>query len=711
LVGLGYFWRNRYPTFSQALSGGGIGLFYLSFFSAFAIYDLIPVYPAILLLLLVSIGSAFLATRYNSMALAIIGVVGAFAAPFIIGVARPDVIRTGSGDRGTQLILYILIVDAGVLVLSTFRNWRWFTLLALGGSLLAFAGWHSRYGHNAGAPMSELFLTIAFLLFFGATSLFHIIWRKVAQEFDYTLMFVNAAAYLLISYGLMWHGLRGWVGGFTFLLALLYGGLAYAAFRRGAENTRISLFALAIAIILLTVAVPVQIGDKAWVTILWAAEGTILTWLSFDRRMPHFKIYSYLVFIAVAVRLLVFDTTLSPRGFSPVFNERFLAFIISIIAMYVTAYISWRNRESDDPSDFHGFLAAATFFTLWIIGAEVYQHTKVFGGISNDISLLVLLALAGTTTLYRLAWRRAPQTLDVVLILVSAVVYGVLTAFIWKDLRPWMGFVFFALALFHGLLTWDMMKRGTESSRFASFALGVAVVFFSVGLAAQWGNTRWTTIAWALELAALVWLSFKLRLPELRYYSFGIFVFMVARLLFFDTATNIRTFQPVVNQRFLAFAVGIGATYYAAYLLQRHREEMPEWRAPVSVFLIAANLLSLWILSLELWNYFGNRLTEVTSGAARTSLRNAQNLSLSALWTFYAVVLLVLGIVKRWRTVRVAALGLLAVPIIKVFVYDVFALQQGYRIIAFVGLGVLLLASAYLYQRYSKIIRGFLTNK
>jgi uncharacterized membrane protein len=56
----------------------------------------------------------------------------------------------------------------------------------------------------------------------------------------------------------------------------------------------------------------------------------------------------------------------------------------------------------------------------------------------------------------------------------------------------------------------------------------------------------------------------------------------------------------------------------------------------------------------------------------------------------------------------VAGLGLLALPIIKLFVYDVFALEQVYRIIAFVGLGVILLASAYLYQRYSKAIKGFI---
>ncbi|MCH9025436.1 MAG: DUF2339 domain-containing protein [candidate division Zixibacteria bacterium] len=45
---------------------------------------------------------------------------------------------------------------------------------------------------------------------------------------------------------------------------------------------------------------------------------------------------------------------------------------------------------------------------------------------------------------------------------------------------------------------------------------------------------------------------------------------------------------------------------------------------------------------------------------------------------------------------------------IKLFVFDVFALEQEYRVAAFLGLGALLVAGGYLYQRYTSAIRGFL---
>ena len=196
------------------------------------------------------------------------------------------------------------------------------------------------------------------------------------------------------------------------------------------------------------------------------------------------------------------------------------------------------------------------------------------------------------------------------------------------------------------------------------------------------------------------------------------FAIVAVRLLFFDTPVDLRTFTPVLNERFLAFVVSIAAMYLAAHLLWRKREALREWEKATwlvyPVFFVAANFFSLWVLSAEVINYFDSRLDDVALLALfgdRRGLENAQNLSLTALWASYATIGLVIGIIKRSRPLRLAALGLLAIPIAKVFVYDVFALEREYRIGAFMGLGVLLLVGGYLYQRYSRAIRGFLVEK
>jgi len=472
MLGLGYYWHRRYPILTQVLSGGGVAVLYLSIFAASAIYNLFHFYAAIAFLLLVSAASAALALRYNSMALAIIGILGAFIVPFTLGMGE-----------AWQLLAYIIVVDLGVLFLSTFRNWRWFTLLALVCSLVVFGVWHVEFGRTVGLTTAEVGITLIFLIFVGASTLFHIIWRRVPKTFDYALMVINASAYLGISLGLMWDDLRVWMGGFVLLLALFHGALSYVALKRSAENAKLSLFALGIALVFLTLAVPIQLGDRAWTTIAWAVEATVLMWLSLTLRMPRLRQYSYVVFIVVAVRLL-----------------------------------------------------------------------------------------------------------------------------------------------------------------------------------------------------------------------------------FFDTSINISTFQPVLNERFLAFAVSIAAMYASRYLLVREGKSSGRGGVAAIALLVAANFFSLWILSFEVWNSFEGAL-QTSELPAREGLRNAQTLSLTAVWAIYAIIGLVIGIVKRWRRVRIAALALLAVPIVKVFVYDVFKLEMGYRIAAFIGLGVLLLVSGYLYQRYSKIIKGFFIEK
>jgi len=707
MLGAGYWWRKRYPVLTQVLSGGGIAVLYLSIFASFAIYDLAHFYVAFAFLFLVSIGSAVLALRYNSMSLAIIGILGAFIAPFILGAFGP---AAGGTGQAIQLLVYILVVDIGVLILSSFRNWRWFTLLALFGSLIAFGVWYGEFRRDIGLATAEIGITIIFLIFASATTLFHIVWRRAPQAFDFTLMMINAAAYFGISLGLMWDAYRAWMGGFVFIIAVFYGAIAYIAFKRRAESARLGLFALGIALVFLTVALPIQLGDKAWTTIAWAAEGAVLMWLAFKAKIPVFHYYSYLVFSTVVIRLLFFDTPVSLSTFQPIFNERFLAFIVAIAAMSLTTYLLWRNRDPKIKTNYLVFLGVANLLTLWIIGAEVFSYSHKTLTVSASLSLIILLLLAGVTILYHLAWRRGPRALDLVLTLFNAAAYIIISLFIWGELRAWMGSLYFLLAIFYGILGYSMTRRGGDSTRLGYFSSAVALVFLTVAIPVQLGDTAWTTIAWAAEGAVLVWLSYNLRMPQLRWYSWVAFFLMAVRLLFFDTSVSLRTFQPILNERFLAFAVSIAALYVASYFLLRESRISGISKAGAAVLLIAANFFTIWLLSFEVWDSFSSamRAAEVP---AIGGLRSAQHLSLTAVWAFYAVIGLVIGIVKRWRYVRLGALALLVVAIGKVFVFDVFKLELGYRIGAFVGLGILLLVSAYLYQRYRKVIRGVFTEK
>ncbi|MFL5832484.1 MAG: DUF2339 domain-containing protein [Solirubrobacterales bacterium] len=73
---------------------------------------------------------------------------------------------------------------------------------------------------------------------------------------------------------------------------------------------------------------------------------------------------------------------------------------------------------------------------------------------------------------------------------------------------------------------------------------------------------------------------------------------------------------------------------------------------------------------------------------------------MSAFWAATGLGAIVCGMVRRAPNVRLGGLALLAVTIVKVWTYDLSELEDIARAISFIGLGLLLLAGAFAYQRF-----------
>ena len=583
LLGGGEYWQRRYPIWAQPLTGGGIAFLYLAIFAAFSLYDLISNVAAFGFFFLVTLTAVGLALKYESMAIAILGIVGGFITPVLLRDQLPD---------QRLLLAYVLVLDLGVLGMASLRNWQWFTLLGLAGSLGLYWFWYDQL--EPSLLLAQVGITLIFLIFMGATTLFHILWRRAPGPADQALMVLNAAAYFGISYGLLFDEYRPWIGGFTLLLSLLYGFLGYAVLLRSREHVYLSFFALGIAVVFLTITIPVQLGGS-WISVAWAVEGAVLIWLSFTLRMNQLRLFGVLVFVASAAYLLFIDTPDAfEASFRPFLNVYMPAYAVTIGITYLVAYLLYREKEA---------------------------------------------------------------------------------------LQPWEEYLFPAFLV-----------------------AGNLFVTITVPIQAE---GAWIAVTWAVEAIVLVWLSFLLGLYQLRLFSLGLFAIVAVRLLAFDTRdVNLETFRPILNFRFLAFAVGIASMNLAAYSLWRWRESLMHEREEllILVFLGVANFLTLWVLSAEIISSVDSERFDVDRSVAG----DVKSLSLSILWAVYAAAAIVLGIVKRSRYIRLAGLALLAVPVIKLFAFDIFLLEQGYRVGAFMGLGGILVLGGFLYQRYSRAIRGFL---
>ncbi len=101
----------------------------------------------------------------------------------------------------------------------------------------------------------------------------------------------------------------------------------------------------------------------------------------------------------------------------------------------------------------------------------------------------------------------------------------------------------------------------------------------------------------------------------------------------------------------------------------------------------------LWILSSEII-YWMNGFTTWQS----------YKLGLSILWGVYSLILIALGIAKKKLYLRITAIVLFAITLLKLFAYDIADLDTISKTIMFIALGLLLLVISFLYIKYKHII-------
>ena len=82
----------------------------------------------------------------------------------------------------------------------------------------------------------------------------------------------------------------------------------------------------------------------------------------------------------------------------------------------------------------------------------------------------------------------------------------------------------------------------------------------------------------------------------------------------------------------------------------------------------------------------------------------ARHATLSVGYALYALALLGAGIRRRSKLLRILALVVLGGTLVKVMVLDLSRLKEMWRILSFVGLGMLLLTASLLYYKFRHII-------
>ena len=216
-------------------------------------------------------------------------------------------------------------------------------------------------------------------------------------------------------------------------------------------------------------------------------------------------------------------------------------------------------------------------------------------------------------------------------------------------------------ALFLSILSFVNIKRIKNADLgFVNLALNaICLLVFLVGGLYVLGELRET---WLLQTNAEV-------------FNRGIFHILIRYVSFAFVAALIYSIYEYFRQDFIS-----------EYFPKKHLDYVFDFIFYVSILIIVSSELINWM---DIFGY-----------------NESYKLGLSILWGLYSLFLIVLGIARGKKHLRVGAISLFAVTLAKLFFYDIAELDTISKTVVFVSLGILLLIISFLYNKYKNLISG-----
>jgi uncharacterized membrane protein len=378
--------RRDVPYLSEGLAGGGLGVLYLSLFAAHVLYGLVGPTPAFVAMFAVTLLGTVVAVASSRLITAVLAVLGGLLTPVLLQVERPD-------ER--NLLAYLLVLDALVLLAARFRTWPQLNRLAWLGTALLLLPTLLREP-EAQRPLARLLLLSALFLIFLVVPLFrdHAVpagTGRRADRIDLVLVVANAAAYFWAVYVTLEAWRPSWEGGYALGLAVLYR-LVAADYASRVPDDRVTVdLHEGVSWTFLTLAMPLAL-DGPWVTLAWAVQGVMLLWLASRSAAPVAAWGGLVVLLLAAARAVAFDPYWS-AAIRPVWNRAFLVHLLVVVALAVGGGLGGRALGLVRA----GWTPASLRATLWVaaVGTLAVQLWREPSGHWPAVLLIAELVVVG----------------------------------------------------------------------------------------------------------------------------------------------------------------------------------------------------------------------------------------------------------------------------------------------------------------------------
>ncbi len=280
--------RAKYGTWSLAFTGGGALASYIVTWIASHTYMLFPTSFAFVIYILTTVLVCVLAGYYNALPLATFGIIGGFITPMLLGQSGSTV----------SLLLYILLLDVGILVLGHKRQWRILNAVGLIGTMIyeIYALNDRTMNHTTALLFALGFLAIYMLV----PLLYNVLQQKKSESADISILVINALLHFWLI--MLWMGkTTGLWEEFGAMVSLGFAAVflvfSTQVYRRNKTDTPLVLASLSLTILFASIAIPMEFGGF-WVPLAWSIEGSFLLWMALKLHDNRLQKFAWIVMIA-----------------------------------------------------------------------------------------------------------------------------------------------------------------------------------------------------------------------------------------------------------------------------------------------------------------------------------------------------------------------------------------------------------------------------
>lgn len=695
LAGVGEWLRTRAAGIAQGLTAAGVAVLFAALLAGTNLYDLIPPMAGFALMAVTTAAAVFLSMRQGPL-VAVLGLVGGFLTPFLVGAREP---------RPGLLFVYLFLLQAGLLVVSRRMRWMPLALLTLAGGMGSTALYLvTTFGDPSGRPPAGLFVL-------STVGLFVLTAHRGEQRGDWgashgarILSWAAVCAGLVVLSGLVgsarlepveWMFLAV-LGGGSLVLARLdegYEGLAWLSAAAAAcllwlgsgnmgpdELTRYAVTALLLGL-------------------LFACGSFVALWGS---RAPH----RWAVFCAVSGVVFTLVAYLGLHGAKPLVPWG----VVCVVEAAVYGLFAWAilRRRGDLALADVAVAAMLVAVTSLLSLAAPIELDRAWIAVAWALEIPALAWIGErlrVPALRRLSWVLGGAVCARLLLNPAVLFYPIGESVVWNWLLYGYGLPILALAAAVVLYRRSDARGLARALESAALALGLALLTLLV----RHGFHTQRMLEGRFELVELasytvVWTVFGLALlaadrrfssPFYRWTGVGVGgAACVQALMTQVLASNPLIVRhavgdlPVLNALLWVYGAPAALAGLTAWMLYRAGE-----KAPARFFGVFGLAMSFLLVTLEVRQAFHGSLLH-------GSTSSAELYAYSVAWILFSAALLAAGIAFRNAVSCYSAAPVLLLAVGKVFFIDTASLEGLYRVLSLLGLGVSLMILAYVYQRF-----------